>query len=72
MEVGLYSLGIRWFAPTATVEGTAIHRFLVQLAGGGKCDMHLLFVVYLVFDALSGDPIRLVSHVSSGFWSSES
>ena len=35
MEVNPYSLGISWHAPTASVEGSSINRFVVQLAGAG-------------------------------------
>ena len=30
-----YSLGVMWHAPTASVEGSSINRFVVQLAGAG-------------------------------------
>ena len=35
IEVNPYSLGILWHAPTASVEGSSINRFVVQLAGAG-------------------------------------
>jgi len=35
LEVTPYAIGIKWRAPTATIEGTSIGRFVVQLAGAG-------------------------------------
>mmetsp|Transcript_68011 Transcript_68011/g.188047 ORF Transcript_68011/g.188047 Transcript_68011/m.188047 type:complete len:250 (-) Transcript_68011:1142-1891(-) len=34
-EVNAHSIGIAWSAPTATVEGSSITRFVIQLAGHG-------------------------------------
>jgi hypothetical protein len=35
LEVTPFAIGIKWRAPTATIEGTSIGRFVVQLAGAG-------------------------------------
>ena len=34
-ELNAHSIGISWQAPTATVEGSSISRFVIQLAGHG-------------------------------------